>query len=202
MVENNAVADAETTQVGEAETILTDVAQATAAETTGQTETQEQTEESKPEGAPEAYAFTAPEGKEFDAGLTDAFAAVAKDLNLSQDSAQTILSKMAPVLEARQAAQAQAMKSEWLESAKSDAEYGGAKLQENLGVAKKAMDSFANPALVTLLNETGLGSHPEVVRLFYKVGKTISEDRFVANGAQGGSAAANPAQRLFPNQSK
>lgn len=152
-------------------------------------------QEKKPEGAPESYEFKAPEGVRFDATVIGAFSEVAKDLNLSQDQAQKVLDKMAPVIAARQAEQLQAARTEWAEAAKTDKEFGGEKLAENLGIAKKALDAFATPELRTLLEESGLGNHPEVIRVFYRAGKAISEDSFVVG--QGGKTNQGDARRLY-----
>lgn len=152
-------------------------------------------QEKKPEGAPETYEFKAPDGVRFDDTVIGAFSEVAKELNLTQDQAQKVLDKMAPVIAARQIEQIQAARAEWAEAAKTDKEFGGDKLAENLAVAKKALDAFATDELRTLLNESGLGNHPEVIRVFYRAGKAISEDRFVAG--QSGSPNQADARRLY-----
>ena len=81
---------------------------------------------------------------------------------------------------------------------KTDAEIGGDKLPENLAVARKALETFGTPELKALLNESGLGNHPEVIRFFYRSGKAISEDRVIRGGAAG--QPTDPAKRMFPNQ--
>lgn len=149
----------------------------------------------KPEGAPESYEFKAPEGVQFDDTVIGAFSEVAKELNLPQDQAQRVLDKMAPVMQARQLEQLQAARIEWAEAAKTDKEFGGEKLAENLGMAKKALDTFATPELRALLDESGLGNHPEVIRMFYRTGKAISEDRFVTG--QAGKTNQGDARRLY-----
>ena len=151
----------------------------------------EKSQEKKPEGAPESYEFKAPEGVTFDDAVIGAFSEVAKELNLPQEQAQKVLDKMAPVMAQRQTEQLTAANAQWVESVKTDKEYGGDALNENLAVAKKAFDEFSTPELRTLLNQTGLGNHPEVVRVFYRAGKAISEDRFVA-GKGGKTNQADP----------
>jgi len=153
--------------------------------------------EGEKQGAPERYEFKAPEGTELSSDVTDAFAGVAKELNLTQDAAQKVLDKMAPVLAQRQNAQVQAVQQEWREQSTADKEFGGDKLAENLGVARKAMDAFASPGLKQTLEQTGLGDHPEVIRMFVKVGKAISQDGFVT-GQPGAAPAADP-KRFYPN---
>jgi hypothetical protein len=154
--------------------------------------------EAKPEGAPEAYSFTAPEGHEFDPHTLAAFSDVAKELNLPQESAQKVLDKMGPAMAEKQAAQMEQATAEWASSSSSDKEFGGAALEQNMDVAKKALDAFGTPELRTLLNETGLGNHPEIIRVLYRAGKAISEDTFV--GRAGGNAPpSNDAKSFYPN---
>lgn len=150
-------------------------------------------------GAPEQYEFKAIEGAEVSADSLADFSEVAKELGLPQDAAQKILDKMAPALARRQAEAIEGVKTQWADAARSDKEFGGDKLAENLSVAKKALDSFGSPELRTLLNESGLGNHPEVIRLLVRTGKAISEDGLV-QGTRAVAADANPAKRLFPNQ--
>lgn len=158
----------------------------------GQALTQDQDQQQQQvEGAPERYDFKAGEGVSYDAAVIDAYSEVAKELNLSQDNAQKVLDKMAPVIAARQNEQIAALHTDWANSSKADKEFGGEKLAENLGTAKKAMDAFASPELRTLLNNTGLGNHPEVIRMFYRAGKSISEDSFVAGRATSAKSAAD-----------
>lgn len=158
----------------------------------------EQKDTDQKAGAPEKYEFKAPEGQQFDEAVIGAFSEVAKELNLPQDAAQKVLDKVAPVIAARQAENLQAVRTEWAETAKADQEFGGDKLAENLAIAKKARDAFATPEFVKLLDDTGLGNHPEVIRVFYRAGKAISEDRIVT-GAQGGATNQTTAQRMYPN---
>lgn len=154
-----------------------------------------------PAGAPEAYTFTAPEGLALDDAVIADFSRVAKELNLTQDAAQKLVSELAPKLaEQTLAAQTQAYQAQvesWLTATKSDKEIGGDKLNENLAVAKKALDAFGTPELRKYLDDTGLGNHPEIVRAFYKVGQAISEDRMVPSGAQGAQAGGLSAKSVL-----
>lgn len=152
--------------------------------------------EGEKQGAPERYEFKAPEGTELGSDVTDAFAGVAKELNLTQEAAQKVVDKMAPLMAQRQAEQVQAVQKQWRDESTADKEFGGDKLTESLATARKAMDAFASPALKQTLEQTGLGNHPEVIRMFVKVGKAISEDGFV-NGAN--KPIVDDAKRFYPN---
>lgn len=165
----------------------------------------EQGDTQKAEGAPEEYEeFTAPEGQQFDPEVINNFKEVAKDLNLSQEAAQKMLDKMGPVMAQRQTQQVEALRTQWAEQSTADKEFGGEKLAENLGVARKALDSFGSPELKSLLNESGLGNHPEFIRLLYRAGKAIGEDSFVGGNKSAGKAQptsqADYANSLYPSQ--
>ena len=157
-------------------------------------------DQAKPAGAPEKYEFKVPEGVTLDANAQTAFSEVAKELNLTQEAAQKVLDKMGPVIAGRHAEALTQAKAQWVESSKTDKEFGGEKLAENLAVAKKALDTFGTPELRTLLNESGLGNHPELIRAFFRAGKAISEDKFVPATGDGPKGAKDPAKALYPNQ--
>lgn len=158
----------------------------------------------KPAGAPEKYeAFTLPEGTKISDELNGDLAATAKELGLTQEQAQKLADLAAKHGGNQQTAMADAVqkaRAEWAQSSTSDKEFGGEKLSENLAVAKKAMDQFGTPELKTLLNESGLGNHPEIIRAFYRAGKAISEDRVVTHGNSSAERSKDPAKVLYPNQ--
>jgi hypothetical protein len=171
-----------------------------------QTADQKTGDPEEPVGAPEKYEdFIAPEGQKFDSELISAFTETAKELNLSQKQAQTFLDKMGPTIEQRQITKLNEVREQWTETSKTDKEFGGDKLQENLGVAKAALDKYGSPELKDLLNQSGLGSHPEIIRFFYRAGKELSSDGFVGghkpNGDKGPKTFNETASLLYPNQS-
>lgn len=160
--------------------------------------------EAKKDEPSELADFTAPEGVTLDPEAAGEFKNLAKELGLKQEGAQKIADigmKLSQKWEAKQVEKIQEMKNSWLESSKTDKEFGGDKLNENLAVAKKALDAFGTPELKTLLDQSGLGSHPEIVRAFYRAGKAISEDRFVpSNGSVTSTGSKDLSKTLYPNQ--
>lgn len=147
------------------------------------------------EGAPEKYEFKAPEGQQFDDAILSAYSDVARELNLPQNAAQQVIDRVAPVLQARQIEQIAAVQTAWAEEARSDKEFGGDKLDESLGVAERALETFGSPRLKELLRTSGIGNHPEIIRAFYRVGKATGGDSVVSG--QGGATAQHDARRLY-----
>ena len=143
-------------------------------------------ENDKPEGAPEEYTdFTAPEGVELDTEMLSSFKEFAKADNLSQAQAQKYIDLATGIVANQQDAFSNAMTETvagWREASVSDKEFGGAQLQASMQIAATARDRFASPELKTYLNESRLGDHPEVLRMFVNIGKAISEDTFVQSG--------------------
>ena len=178
-----------------------DSGEPTTTETTVTTPTEStstQTTETKaPEAtAPESYEFAMPEGVQLDKTAADEFTTIAKELKLDQATAQKVADVGAKMAQRQAEAHTKLVES-WTEAVKSDKELGGDKLAENLGVARKALDAFGTPELRDVLNATGFGNHPEVIKAFYKIGKAISEDRFVTGGAKG--PETDMAKRMFPS---
>lgn len=143
--------------------------------------------------APEKYEFKPAEGHELDADLLGEFEGVARELNMPQAEAQALVDRLAPKITARfanqQAQAVEAASTEWATATKSDKEIGGDALTENLSLARKALETFGSPELRTLLEDSRLGNHPEVVRFMARAGRAISADSKLVTG----SAPANGA---------
>lgn len=134
----------------------------------------------EPAAAIEYTDFTAPEGVKLDPDAMNAFKELAKSSKLDQATAQKFIDLGAQsTLKQAQALQSAMKKtvSDWAEAAKVDKEFGGEKFAENVAIAKKGLEAVGNAELKKLLNESGIGSHPEVIRAFVKIGKLVSEDK-------------------------
>lgn len=201
-VDETKVADAANTQAAEGEQTGDADKAAEGEQTDDKASTEADKDDDAPKGAPEAYEdFAVPEGVELDTAVLDDFKTVAKELNLSQADAQKV-TDLGVKLAQSWAEQTQndfaELQASWVEAAKTDKEIGGDALPTNLSTAKKAFDTYGSPELATLLEQFGLGNHPEIIRLGVKVGRTISEDTPVTGGnAEPARGAANV---LFPDQ--
>lgn len=143
------------------------------------------------QGAPESYeAFTMPEGMEADTALIEGISPVLKKLGLSQEGAQELIdaynTKIQADIVADQTASSD-MITGWKNELMNDAEFGGTKFQENAAIANKAIKEFGTPALLEMLQATGISNHPEMVKFAHKIGSLISEDGFNRGPADKGS---------------
>ena len=145
---------------------------------------------------PEAYELQMPDGIELDKASAEEFTTIAKELKLDQAAAQKLADIAAKQAQRQVEAHTKLVES-WVEQIKTDKDIGGDNLNENLSIARKALDTFGTPELKDVLNASGLGNHPAVIKAFVKAGKAISEDKFVAGAAKGNDT--DPAKKLFPN---
>jgi len=81
------------------------------------------------------------------------------------------------------------------QASENDEEFGGQKFNENAGMAKEALKQFGNEELSDLMDSTGLGNHPEVIRFFFRVGKAMKEDNFSTGPS--GNEQKTAAQIMF-----
>jgi hypothetical protein len=154
-------------------------------------------EGTKPEAAAEIdYTFETPEGVTLDETSTNEFKSIAKDLKLPKDAAQKFVDLAVKREQARTEAFVKQVK-DWGEQVKADKELG---TTENLAAARKTIDTFGTPELKGLLESSGMGNHPEVIRFVQRIGKAISEDTFVAGRNGGGAAPRDAADVLYGKQ--
>lgn len=149
-------------------------------------------------GAPEKYDFAMPEGVELDGKAADEFSVLAKELKLSQADAQRVANVAVKMQQQQAETHASTVKG-WADQCKTDKEFGGDNLEPNMAVARKAIDTFGSPELKALLNSSGLGNHPELVRFAFKAGKAVSEDTFVRSGSRAPTPEMSMEKRLYPN---
>lgn len=128
---------------------------------------------------PEAYAFKdLPEGYSISEQQLAEVTPLFKELSLTQEQADKLMAfdaKRALAAEQAGLEQRQGLVTGWEKSLREDASFGGANFDANVGVAQKALAQFGTPELSIMLKESGLGSHPEVVRLFHRIGQQLAE---------------------------
>jgi hypothetical protein len=89
------------------------------------------------------------------------------------------------------AASIKAQQDQWAIASANDPLIGGEKMEEHLAVAVKGLKAFGDPEVNALLKQTPLGTHPAILRLLFRVGQTVQEDRHVnSGGAPAGTRSA------------
>lgn len=145
------------------------------------------------------YEFKMPDGVDADEKTLTEFTKFAKELKLSPENAQKLVDlRSAAVVAAKE--QHTATVKGWADEVKADKELGGDKLADTLAIAKKAID-LGPPELKELLETSGMGNHPAVVKWAHTVGKALSEDTF-KNGTNAPVESRSTASVLYGSTPK
>jgi hypothetical protein len=125
--------------------------------------------------SPDAYSLPA----ELQPEAVDWYRKAAMEAGLSQEQARKLSENF--IMNNRLAAekqqqQIQLQHTNWINDLKQ--EFGSA-FDQRIDIAKRAVDAFGGQELKQLLNETGLGNNPVVVKMFAKIGANILEDQLV-----------------------
>jgi len=155
------------------------------------------------DGASDSYAdFVMPEGMTLDEAALAEATPIFKELGLTQEQAQKLIDLQAGQVQAGSQMQIDnfnQLKSDWFASAKGDSEYGGDSFDENAKVAQNAVNKYGTPELKQLLDEHGVGNHPELIRFMVRVGQTLKEDVPGTSGTAS-SAKADRIEVLYPTK--
>jgi len=159
---------------------------------------------------PDNYTLTKPEKSLLSDEAVARIAAFAKEQGLTNDKAQALLNRESQVVaDARQQFSVEAdaklgeMQKTWITTAKDDQEIGGANFAENAEVARRVLATFGTPEFNAVLadpKQGGFGNHPELVRIFTRIGKAMGEDKLVNPGAQGDKNLNKPFADKFYEQ--
>lgn len=136
--------------------------------------------------APEKYEIKIPQG--VDQKYVDEFLEYARAMRFSNEEAQRQIDREATIQDRHmknQQANFDKVKDGWADQAKFDPEIGGDAFARNVEYAKRVVERFGSSEFKKALDETGLGNHPELLRVFSRIGKSMADDRLViSNGAE------------------
>lgn len=171
---------------------------------TGKTDVDNAVEGGDQSKSQETYAdFDMPEGIELDTQLMDQAQPLFKELGLNQEQAQKLVDFQASQVQASQTGQAEAfnqLKQDWQDQSKNDNDIGGDKFEQSVSDAREAIGKFGTPELTKLLNDFGIGNHPEMIRFMSKVGNLTREDVPGSTGSPT-NAKADRVSILYPSDS-
>jgi len=77
----------------------------------------------------------------------------------------------------------------------------GHRYKENLQTAARGFKAIADERFREMVEVSGLGNHPIMIRTFYRLGRAISEDALLESGV-GKRQKKSPGEILYPNQGK
>lgn len=146
-------------------------------------------EQKKPEEI--KYALKLPDGSPLEATAVERITQYAKERGLSNEQAQMLLDSESNAVKGYVDAQQKSLKDQadqWISQISTDKELGGEGLQKSVELAKRVVHKYGSPELIQALDSTGLGNHPELVRMCSRIGKQMGEDSLIIPNTTGGSA--------------
>lgn len=162
-------------------------------------------------GAPEAYDFAAyteklEEGETLNPAMMDEVSSLSKEFNLSQAAAEKLVDigrkQRDGFMEAQNTEYANTRK-EWREEVAKDPVIGGATPEaqaKNMSIALRGLTAYEGGAEARqLLDETGLGDNPQMLRFLHSVGLSVSQDSVEEGAAAGANAVKARSTSLFPS---
>lgn len=154
---------------------------------------------------PIEYKIVLPKDAVIEATAVERITAFAKAHQLSPEAAQQALdhanAEVVADRAAQQQRQAEAFKTlsreTWVNELKADKEFGGEKFDATVLESKRAGDKFMTAEEKQILNETGWGNHPLLVRIFARVGRAMGEDGLVTGRGSTTPGQTSAAQKLY-----
>lgn len=132
--------------------------------------------------APEKYDLKIPKNSNLTPTRLDKIAASAKERGLSNEDAQRLVEQESEAVgDYVQSLHSEFSKRQdsWIQSLKSDQEVGGENFKQNAELAHRVINRFGTESLQKELTTSGLGNHPELVRMCVRIGKMMSDDQLV-----------------------
>ena len=158
-------------------------------------------------GKPEQYDYSdvqLPTNDGYDEALLNEFNELAAKYNLSQKSANELMSmavKLTQLTDSNilkaQAEQHRQTIEHYKRTLINDSEIGGANFERTMKTANIAYTQFADEEVQKLLQETGLNCHPQVVKMFYNIGLKMQND-FIYGANAAAVQKENREDILFP----
>lgn len=148
----------------------------------------DESQQTQPKPADSDFQLQLPEGVQLDQQLLNSAAPVFKELGLSSENASKLVPLVTEVqtrFQQTQLDQFSALTKSWAKEAQADQDMGGQNWKETsrlAGVALQAGGAAAsNHEVRQLLDQSGLGNHPAMIRFFRDIGRVV--ERMKPNGS-------------------
>ena len=130
---------------------------------------------------------SSPENYDFgdDDGELDGFREFAHNTNLTQDQANAFLNLYGDIQEAEENHTQESIKQLEVDTSIQLQKEWGKNFDAKMDYAKRAFAQFATPELSKMMDESGMGNNPEVIRAFSKIGEMMGEESLVVGTGLG-----------------
>lgn len=146
--------------------------------------------------------LTLPEGASLNPAHLEQVKVLAKDLGLSPEAAQKLIERDNMVQKDWMKGHQDTWSAEvsgWKKQIETDKDFGGEKLPATIANARQALGKFGSPEFTSMLEKTGYGNHPELIKMLSKIGASMKEDQMAGRSAGSPSATTDKALQLYPS---
>lgn len=147
------------------------------------------------------YELTVPEKSLLAEADIEQVKSFAKENNLTKEQAQKLLDDNALAFagfKSRQDAELVEQVNNWKKQSEADSEIGGTKLAPAVEKASRFLDKVGLTEVRTLLDNSGLGNHPTVIKMFARSFDLIADDKMIqAPRHQAAGSGKSLADKLY-----
>ena len=136
---------------------------------------------------------------DFQPEQTENFRQFAHQLGLNNQQAETIYQAYQQDIAERDQASQQQFEQFEVDNLSTLQQEWGDEFNHNLEMARRAFMNFATPEAVKVIEETGMGNHPELLKVFARIGEVLAEDSVLPgsnNAVLGGMNPANAQEEI------
>ena len=136
---------------------------------------------------------------DFEPEQTENFRQFAHELGLNNQQAETIYQAYQQDIAERDQVSQQQFEQFEVDNLNALQQEWGDQFNHNLEMARRAFMNFATPEAVQIVEETGMGNHPELLKVFARIGEVLAEDSVLPgtnNSVLGGMNAASAQEQI------
>lgn len=124
---------------------------------------------------------------------------LSEELNLTNDQARDLLAKSGKYINDNLKAKKDSMVVNWINEIKADPSLGGANFKATQSNLRRAIKRYGGDGALQILNDTGLGAHPAIVRMLNAIGRDLGEEQKFVNSKSQAPKPKNPYRSLYDN---
>jgi hypothetical protein len=125
---------------------------------------------------------------------TENFRQLAHEIGLNNDQANTLFNAYMDSIAGQEESESEAFDQFEVENTQALQKEWGGDFDKNVELARRAFMNFATPEAVEIMEQTGLGNHPEILKVFSRVGELLQEDSVLPGSSTPILGGMNPAQ--------
>lgn len=122
---------------------------------------------------------------------------LSKELNLSNDQARDLLSKSGKYINENLRAKQAALVQGWVSEIKNDPQLGGTNFNNTRANLSRAIKRYGGGGAFEILNASGLGAHPAIVRMLNAIGKDLGQEQRFVNSQTAAPKRKDPLRSIY-----